>query len=132
MHYAVLEAEPLQKVGAVSADRREALAFRGRPAVVSLPPSPEAGPLDLVVGEGLPYAPAQFHGPSHRVEPRLKIVGQVIPRLFAYNVQGISFRAFLVENIIRRDAFFFRLGANPLGVFGGEEPATDFVSRHLK
>ncbi len=75
--------------------------------VVPLPPTPKGGPLDLVICDGFSYAPPRFDDPPHRVEPRLQIVGQVIPRLFAYNVHGISFRVFLVENIIRRDAFLF-------------------------
>ena len=102
-------------------------------AAVPLPPPPEAGPLGLVAGEGLPYAPARFRGPPHRTEPRLRIVGQEIPRPFAYNAHGISFHAFLVENIIRRDAFSFAPARTPYGVWdGGRLSASDFVSHHLK
>ena len=55
-----------------------------------------------------------------------------IPFLPAYNVHGISFRAFLVENIIGQDAFFCAGGANPLRGWGMGYLFKDFVSHHLK
>ena len=117
------------RVGPVAPPARQG----GIGAAVPLPPPPEAGPLGLVAGEGLPYAPARFRGPPHRTEPRLQIVGQEIPRPFAYNAHGISFHAFLVENIIRRDAFSFAPARTPYGVWdGGRLSASDFVSHHLK
>ena len=66
-------------------------------------------------------------------EEKLKYVRQDISGERITTSEGYkNRRAFLVENIIRRDTFFFRPGANHLRGFWGKEPAIDFVSRHLK
>ncbi len=83
-------------------------------------------------GEGLFDAPARFEVPSHRMEPRLLIIREVIPRLFSYDVHGISFLVFLNKNIIRSDAFSFAPARTPKGFGRGRLRATDFVSHQLK
>ena len=38
----------------------------------------------------VPFVPPEVYHPLHRVQPRLQIVREVIPRFFAYNVNAIS------------------------------------------